>query len=79
MVYTYRMREDPLRDEQGIEWKVYGIEAVDSAGNILCCFPDIFFDRERAKAFVRSCNVQRVELLHMQDVIDNVLAEQYTP
>ena len=67
MCDIYRMKEGILQDEQGIARKVYGIEAVDEAGNILFSFPDIFFDLEKAKAFVHMCNDQQVELVHILD------------
>ncbi|MBQ8683060.1 MAG: hypothetical protein IJ518_00915 [Clostridia bacterium] len=72
------MNEDRLYDEQGMEWTVYGIEALDTAGNILCCFSDIFFEQEKAKEFVQMCNEQAVEPVHIQDVIDDVLAQLYS-
>ncbi len=78
MCDIYRMKEEVLRDEQGIARKVYGIEAVDEAGNVLFRFPDMFFDLEKAKAFVHMCNEQQVELVHIHDVISNAIAEQYT-
>ncbi len=74
---TYRIREDDLYDEQGRMWTVYGIEAIDGRGDILACFADLFFDRGSAWAFVCLCNEQQVELLHLPEIIDNVLAEQY--
>lgn len=77
MHYTYRMKETCLCDEQGTKWTVYGVEAVDATGNILSCFSDVFFDRESAKSFVRACNEQEVELLHIRDVVDDALVEQY--
>ena len=78
MYDTYRLKEGSICDEHGIAWPVYGIEAADADGKILFCFSDIFFDREKATAFVRMCNEQQVEPVHIQDVISNALAEQYT-
>ena len=79
MYYTYQMREDCLRDEQGAEWIVYGLDAIDAQGHVLFSFADIFFDRESAKNFVQICNEQKVELLHIQEVVDDALVEQYLP
>ena len=78
MYGMYRLKEGSICDEHGIAWTVYGIEAVDEAGEIPFCFPDVFFDREKATAFVRMCNEQQVEPVHLPDVISNALAEQYT-
>ena len=78
MCDIYRMKEGILQDEQGIARKVYGIEAVDEAGNILFSFPDVFFDYEKAEVFVHLCNEQQVEPVHIHDVISNAIAEQYT-
>jgi len=68
MYSTYRVKEGLVCDEHGTAWPVYGIEGVDEDGNSLFCFSDIYFDREKAKAFVRLCNEQQVEPVHIQDV-----------
>lgn len=77
MQYTYQLRQDMLRDESGIEWVVYGIETLDSVGNILCSFSDIFFDKKKALSFVCVCNEQDIDPIHIQDLIEDALTQQY--
>lgn len=78
MQHTFRMRKDRLCDEDGSEWIVYGVEAVDSSGTVLYRCSDIFFDGKTAADFIRQCNEKEVELSHIPDIISDVLAQQYT-
>ena len=73
MSYTYRVREDAIHDEDRKKYMVYGIEAVDSKGKILKSFPDIFFDRREAKRFVNLCNENDLELIHLADIVEDML------
>ncbi len=73
MSYTYRLRVDTIHDEYGKEYIVYGIEAVDFNGKILQSFPDIFFDKQKAEAFVNLCNESNLELIHLADAVNDVL------
>ncbi len=77
MQYTYRLRQDTLQDEIGRVQVVYGVEALDPDGKVHCAFPDIFFDREKALSFVRICNEQDVDPIHLQDLVEDALTEQY--
>lgn len=73
MGYTYHMRKDTNFDEAGKAFDVYGIEAKDVYGFTLASVSDIFFDLEKAKAFVKSCNYEKVELVHLLDVVEDAL------
>ena len=77
MPYTYRLREDAIHDEEGKEYIVYGIEAVNREKKILSSFSDIFFDKQKAEAFVSLCNECKLELIHLADVVDDAITEQY--
>lgn len=79
MVHTYCLREDVILDESGKEYVVYGIEAVGAAGTVLLAFSDIFFDKTKAKHLVTMCNEKRLDLLHLADIVEDILTEQYTP
>ena len=73
MLYTYRMREDTIHDEDGKKYTVYGIEAINSNGEILESYPDIFFDRQKAESFVNLCNENDVELVYLAYVVEDAL------
>lgn len=68
------MRKDTIYDENGNKYTVYGIEAVDYRGKVLLSFSDIFFDKQKAKHFVNLCNKNDLELIHLADVVEDVLA-----
>ncbi len=74
MSYTYRLRTDIVEDEEGNSFTVYGIEAVDPAGQILESVPDLFFDRQEAEQFVKLCIEEELCLVHLMDVAEDVLA-----
>lgn len=71
------MRIDTIHDEDGKKYTVYGIDAVDFNGKILESFPDIFFDIQKAEVFVNLCNENKLELIHLADVVEDALVEQY--
>ena len=77
MPYTYRLRKDFVLDEEGKECIVYGMEAVNRGKKILSSFSDIFFDKQKAKTFVNLCNEGKLELIHLTDVVDDAITEQY--
>ena len=77
MSYTYRLREDTIHDEDGKEYIVYGIEAVNSKKKVLSSFSDIFFDKQKAEAFVNLCNEGKLELIHLADIVEDAITEQY--
>lgn len=55
----YRVKTDRVWDESGTAVAVYGVAAYTAAGRLLCAVPDLFFDREKAAAFVRLCRVEQ--------------------
>lgn len=75
MVCTYRMRKDTMFDEERNAHTVYGIEAIDSDGEILSSFSDVFFDRQQAESFVGLCNDENLSLIHFRDAVEDVLGE----
>ncbi len=77
MPYTYRLRKDTIHDEEGKEYIVYGIEAVNLKKKILSSFSDIFFDRQKAEVFVNLCNESKLELVYLADVVEDAITEQY--
>ena len=77
MNYIYRLNETTVTDEEGKKHIVYGIDAIDKCGNILASYTDIFFDRTKAENFVALCNKCELELIHLPDVVEDAITEQY--
>lgn len=74
----YTIRKDEVQDESGQTHTVYGVEAWLGAKKIRC-IPDVFFVRRRAEDFVYRCNTYELSLVHLMDVIEDVLAEAEPP
>ena len=75
MVCTYRVRNDIMLDEERQAHTVYGIEAIDTDGEILSSFPDVFADRQHAECFADLCNDEGLSLMHLQYAVEDVLGE----
>lgn len=73
MQVTYTLRKDTVTDEENCKHLVYGITAIDVYGNVLETFEDIFFDKQKAEEFIELCNEEKLELIHLQDVIEDIL------
>lgn len=67
------LRTDVVTDEENQKYTVYGITSLDSFGNVLNTFEDIFFSKQKAEEFVELCNDEKLELIHLQDVVEDVL------
>ena len=77
MNYIYRLNEITITDEEDIKHIVYGIDAVDKCGNILTSYTDIFFDQTKTENFVALCNECELELIHLPDMVEDAITEQY--
>ncbi len=75
MENIYIIRMDKSYDEDGKEYNVYGIDAIDLNGNTVMSIPDVFFDRTRAEVFVKLCNDNGLSLVHLNDVVEDELAK----
>ena len=73
----YRVKTDRVWDECGTAVAVYGVAAYTAAGQLLCAVPDLFFDREKAAAFVRLCRVEQPQPAALLELAEDALAEQY--
>lgn len=78
MPHTYYLIEDTIFDESEREHIVYGIQAIDENRTVLISFPDVFFDRRKANHFVNLCNKGMLSLLHLADIVEDAITEQYT-
>ena len=73
MKIIYELRTDIVFDEDNCEYTVYGITALDCFKNVLITVDDIFFDKQKAEEFVGLCNKEKLELIHLKDVIEDIL------
>ena len=69
----YRLRSDVITDEDGKSHTVFGIEAITAKNIVIASVSDIFFNENQAKAFIALCNKQRLSLIHLHDVIEDIL------
>lgn len=58
----YVLREDTI----------YGINAVDDEGNILKTASELHTDKEIVENFINICNAAELELIHFEDVIEDL-------
>lgn len=69
----YTLKTDIVTDEENHAHTVYGITVLDNFENILKTIKDIFLNKQKAEEFIELCNKEKVELIHIQDVIDDML------
>lgn len=74
-MYTYRLNKSIIYDENGEKHNVYGINAVRLDGLISKSFHDLFFEKEKAENMIRMLNDNKLELVHLEDVIEDILAK----
>ena len=72
MQVKYTLRTDTVTDDESHKYIVYGITALDKFENVLQTVSDLFFDRQKAEAFIKLCNEEELELIHLQDVIEDL-------
>ncbi len=77
MNYIYKLTDQTIKDEDNNCVTVYGIEAVLFNGEVLAFYDDVFFNQEKAGAFVEMCNAEELSLVHFEDAVEDALAEQY--
>ncbi len=77
MYCTYKLNETIIKDEDGMTYTLYGIDALDTNGNIVKSVKNIFFQRSRATNLINLCNEGELALTHLADVIEDALYEQY--
>ena len=61
-----------IYNEEG-KHKVYGIKAINSAGETVRTIPDVFCDKRRAEELVAACNKENVSTVHLDDIIEDAL------
>ncbi len=78
MTCLYKLTTDFVYDEENKKYVTYGIAAEDAFGKVLKSFSDVFFDKAKAEHLVTLCNREKLSLIHLEDVVEDALAEQYT-
>jgi len=78
MKYYYSVRTDIVSTEDGESAIVYGVDVTDENGLLLQSIPDIFFDKSKAEDFARDCNDGGLDIVHIMDVVEDVLEEMYS-
>ncbi len=78
MKCLYKLTTDFVYDEENKEYVTYGIVAEDAFGKVIKSFSDVFFDKAKAERLVTLCNREKLSLIHLEDVVEDALTEQYT-
>ena len=73
MQVIYTLRTDIVTDEENQRHTVYGIDVLDNFKNVIKTVKDIFFNKQKAENFIKLCNEEKLELVHLQDVIEDIL------
>ncbi len=77
MQVKYTLRTDIVTDEDNNKHTVYGVDALDRFENVLESVADIFFDKLKAEEFIKLCNEEKLELIHLEDVIEDALEDMF--
>jgi len=72
----YQLLTETIDIGDGTARITYGIAAVTKNGKTITSIRDISCNREKAQAFVDICNALGLSLLHIDDAVDDFLAEQ---
>lgn len=73
MQVIYKLRTDTVTDENNRKHTMYGIIALDKFENILKTVKNIFYNKQKAEEFIELCNREKLELIHLQDVIEDMV------
>lgn len=74
MKYTYKLRKDIIKSEKGETFSVYGVTVSEAKSEtVLAAYPDIFFDKGAAEAFVSFCNYDKLDISRLPAVIEVIL------
>ncbi len=67
---TYKLRIDTISNEK--TYTAYGVEVFENDQGIKS-YPDLFVDYDKALKFVDLLNSEKLELVHIEDVIEDTL------
>lgn len=69
---TYCIQEEKLYHKDLGYYTAFAIKAFQN-NKLVEFVSDVFLDKEKANSFVRQCNELQVDLVHLYDVIDDIL------
>ena len=72
MAVEYALRIDIFYDKEENPHLIYGVNAFED-GEIRQVFPGIFLDRSKAEEFITLCNSEKLEIIHLPDVVRDLL------
>ena len=72
----YQLLTETIDIGDGMARITYGIVAVTENGKTITSIRDISCNQKKAQAFVDICNSLDLSLLHIDDAVDDFLAEQ---
>lgn len=72
MNYSYQLTVDTVKDDNGNQFKTYGILIKDCNDSVVDLFPKLFFCRKKALDFVDYCNILQPDISHILNIIDDL-------
>ena len=72
----YQLLTETIDIGDGMARTTYGIVAVTQDGKTITSIRDISCDQKKAQEFVDLCNTLGLSLLHIDDAVDDFIAEQ---
>lgn len=73
MKTIYRLRKDSAHDSEEALHIAYGIEALNEQGYVVESIENVFFNKATATNFIALCNELDLSLLHLFDVVEDIL------
>ncbi len=71
---TYEVMAEDKESEDHL-YTAFGIRAVDSDGRVALSISDVFCHYEDAVRLVHRCNKGKLALVHLMDVVEDILEE----
>ena len=76
-IYTYRLIEEKLTDEEIGEYDTYGVGVYEGERRVYF-ISDISTVIEEAELFILRCEREQPELVHLHDIAEDFIAEIYS-
>ena len=73
MEAVYTLRKDVISNEQNKDFISYGINVFNLNGELTEIVPGAFDDKQKASEFITLCNSEKVESVHLQNILDDFL------
>lgn len=79
MKYVYEVNEEKNSHIDIGSYNSYGLNVyvqVNDKNMFLMSVPDLFTEEHEARAFAELCNSEHLELVHLSDVIEDMLSDR---